>query len=139
MENLSSFENTVLIAPVMAIEEPCIADAGIEMFVKRDDLIHPEISGNKWRKLKYNLLEAQTTKLFCSPDLWRRLFQSHPRQRSGRKSLWFQNHRDHSRRAARLAQSDASVCPGLWHGVALCQPDGLPRQKRHFKETGFAG
>lgn len=30
----------------------------IELFVKRDDLIHPEISGNKLRKLKYNLLSA---------------------------------------------------------------------------------
>ena len=29
-----------------------------EVFIKRDDLIHTEISGNKWRKLKYNLIEA---------------------------------------------------------------------------------
>jgi 1-aminocyclopropane-1-carboxylate deaminase len=28
---------------------------GIEVIIKRDDLTHPEISGNKWRKLKYNL------------------------------------------------------------------------------------
>lgn len=28
--------------------------AGIEVYIKRDDLIHPFISGNKWRKLKYN-------------------------------------------------------------------------------------
>ena len=28
------------------------------MFVKRDDLIHPEVSGNKWRKLKWNLIGA---------------------------------------------------------------------------------
>lgn len=28
--------------------------SGVEVFVKRDDLIHPFISGNKWRKLKYN-------------------------------------------------------------------------------------
>jgi 1-aminocyclopropane-1-carboxylate deaminase len=27
--------------------------------VKREDLIHPLISGNKWRKLKYNLMEAE--------------------------------------------------------------------------------
>lgn len=27
----------------------------ISLFVKRDDQIHPFISGNKWRKLKYNL------------------------------------------------------------------------------------
>jgi 1-aminocyclopropane-1-carboxylate deaminase/D-cysteine desulfhydrase-like pyridoxal-dependent ACC family enzyme len=28
---------------------------GVELWVKRDDLIHPEISGNKWRKLKGHL------------------------------------------------------------------------------------
>lgn len=28
---------------------------GIEIWLKRDDLIHPEVSGNKWRKLKYYL------------------------------------------------------------------------------------
>lgn len=32
---------------------------GIELFVKREDTIHPFISGNKYRKLKYNLLEAE--------------------------------------------------------------------------------
>jgi len=31
---------------------------GYEVYIKRDDLIHPHISGNKYRKLKYNLLEA---------------------------------------------------------------------------------
>ncbi|TNE55094.1 MAG: pyridoxal-phosphate dependent enzyme [Bacteroidetes bacterium] len=35
---------------------------GIELFVKRDDLIHPEVSGNKWRKLKYHLLQASQMK-----------------------------------------------------------------------------
>src|SRR5690606_1300245 len=30
----------------------------ISLFIKRDDLIHPFISGNKWRKLKYNLEKA---------------------------------------------------------------------------------
>ncbi len=28
---------------------------GVEIWIKREDLIHPEISGNKWRKLKYHL------------------------------------------------------------------------------------
>ena len=28
------------------------------IYLKREDLIHPTISGNKWRKLKYNLVEA---------------------------------------------------------------------------------
>lgn len=31
---------------------------GVELFLKREDLIHPFISGNKYRKLKYNLEEA---------------------------------------------------------------------------------
>ncbi|MBI2260028.1 MAG: pyridoxal-phosphate dependent enzyme [Flavobacteriia bacterium] len=30
----------------------------LQVFVKRDDLIHPIISGNKWRKLKYNIHSA---------------------------------------------------------------------------------
>ncbi|WP_240903162.1 1-aminocyclopropane-1-carboxylate deaminase/D-cysteine desulfhydrase [Sphingobacterium sp. SGG-5] len=34
---------------------------GVEVGFKRDDLIHPFISGNKWRKLKYNLKKAQET------------------------------------------------------------------------------
>jgi len=31
----------------------------IQLDIKRDDLIHPIISGNKWRKLKYLLLEVE--------------------------------------------------------------------------------
>jgi 1-aminocyclopropane-1-carboxylate deaminase/D-cysteine desulfhydrase-like pyridoxal-dependent ACC family enzyme len=29
------------------------------LYLKRDDLVHPEIPGNKWRKLKYNLSTAR--------------------------------------------------------------------------------
>lgn len=32
------------------------------LLVKRDDLIHKEVSGNKWRKLKYSLLQASQNK-----------------------------------------------------------------------------
>ncbi|MES2544840.1 MAG: pyridoxal-phosphate dependent enzyme [Bacteroidota bacterium] len=31
----------------------------ISVFIKREDLLHPFISGNKYRKLKYNLLQAK--------------------------------------------------------------------------------
>ncbi|MGG5505502.1 MULTISPECIES: 1-aminocyclopropane-1-carboxylate deaminase/D-cysteine desulfhydrase [unclassified Myroides] len=31
---------------------------GIELFIRREDLLHPEISGNKFRKLKYNMQAA---------------------------------------------------------------------------------
>ena len=32
---------------------------GIELFIKREDELHPIISGNKFRKLKYNIQEAK--------------------------------------------------------------------------------
>lgn len=32
---------------------------GVELWLKREDVIHPVVSGNKFRKLKYNLREAQ--------------------------------------------------------------------------------
>ena len=35
---------------------------GVSLYLKREDLLHPEISGNKFRKLKYNLLEAKRQK-----------------------------------------------------------------------------
>jgi 1-aminocyclopropane-1-carboxylate deaminase len=35
------------------------AEKGIELSLKREDLIHPVISGNKFRKLYYNIQEAQ--------------------------------------------------------------------------------
>ena len=31
----------------------------VELYIKREDKIHPFVSGNKYRKLKYNLLEAK--------------------------------------------------------------------------------
>ncbi|WP_296312164.1 1-aminocyclopropane-1-carboxylate deaminase/D-cysteine desulfhydrase [Winogradskyella sp. UBA3174] len=34
----------------------------IQLYIKREDLIHPFISGNKFRKLKYNILEAKRLK-----------------------------------------------------------------------------
>ena len=39
-----------------------LKDRNIQFYVKRDDLIHSEISGNKWRKLKYSLLNAEQQK-----------------------------------------------------------------------------
>ncbi len=32
---------------------------GVELYLKREDKIHPFVSGNKYRKLKYNLIEAE--------------------------------------------------------------------------------
>jgi 1-aminocyclopropane-1-carboxylate deaminase len=45
--------------PVQEIlRHPAVAKAGIRLLVKREDLNHPSVSGNKWWKLKYNLSEA---------------------------------------------------------------------------------
>lgn len=46
-------------SPLQKIEDPHLKDFPINLYIKRDDLIHPEITGNKWRKLKYNLIEAR--------------------------------------------------------------------------------
>jgi 1-aminocyclopropane-1-carboxylate deaminase len=46
-------------SPTEEILSPIFAKKELRVFVKRDDMIHPFISGNKWRKLKYLLLEAQ--------------------------------------------------------------------------------
>lgn len=45
-------------SPLQKIETELTRQFNIHLFIKRDDLIHPEISGNKWRKLKYNLEAA---------------------------------------------------------------------------------
>ncbi len=50
------------------IESELLDKFQIQLDVKRDDLIHPIISGNKWRKLKYLLLsleEKNVTQLAC--------------------------------------------------------------------------
>ena len=38
---------------------PGLADKGIRIAIKREDLLYPEVAGNKFRKLKYNLLAAR--------------------------------------------------------------------------------
>jgi len=40
------------------IEDPMLRTSGVELWIKRDDQLHPIISGNKWRKLKYILDHA---------------------------------------------------------------------------------
>lgn len=45
-------------SPVERVRDERLAGAGIELWLKREDLIHPDVPGNKWRKLKYNLAQA---------------------------------------------------------------------------------
>ena len=47
-----------IFSPVHQIQDKLFDEQGLKVFIKRDDLIHPIISGNKWRKLKYLLKQA---------------------------------------------------------------------------------
>jgi 1-aminocyclopropane-1-carboxylate deaminase len=44
---------------IQEILDPIFSESGLRVFIKREDLIHPHVSGNKWRKLNYNLIEAK--------------------------------------------------------------------------------
>lgn len=46
-------------SPLVELHDDRLADRGVRLYLKRDDLIHPELTGNKWRKLKYNLAAAR--------------------------------------------------------------------------------
>jgi 1-aminocyclopropane-1-carboxylate deaminase len=48
-----------IFSPVQQIHHQVFAERDLLVYIKRDDLIHPIISGNKWRKLKYLLNKAQ--------------------------------------------------------------------------------
>lgn len=42
-------------SPLLRLQDERLQRRKVELWVKRDDLLHPVISGNKWRKLKYPL------------------------------------------------------------------------------------
>lgn len=46
-------------SPIQLLTHPIFDAHQLTVHIKRDDLIDPNISGNKWRKLKYNLQAAQ--------------------------------------------------------------------------------
>lgn len=46
-------------SPLQELTDPFSSRVPIRLYLKRDDRLHPQMSGNKWRKLKYNLLAAR--------------------------------------------------------------------------------
>jgi len=44
-------------SPIQEISSSLLQAKDIRLLLKRDDLLHSKISGNKWRKLKFNLLK----------------------------------------------------------------------------------
>ncbi|GGT81522.1 MULTISPECIES: 1-aminocyclopropane-1-carboxylate deaminase/D-cysteine desulfhydrase [Streptomyces] len=45
-------------SPLEPVEDERLTRHGLRLLLKRDDLIHPELPGNKWRKLALNLRAA---------------------------------------------------------------------------------
>ena len=48
----------LLPSPLQPVEDERFARHGVTLLLKRDDLIHPDLPGNKWRKLAPNLRAA---------------------------------------------------------------------------------
>jgi 1-aminocyclopropane-1-carboxylate deaminase len=46
------------VTPLVAVADDELARHGVRVWLKRDDLIHPRIPGNKFRKLRLNLRDA---------------------------------------------------------------------------------
>lgn len=50
----------LIFSPEQQLFHPLYQQKSVQVYIKRDDMIHPFISGNKWRKLKYNILKASS-------------------------------------------------------------------------------
>jgi 1-aminocyclopropane-1-carboxylate deaminase len=63
MNNIGTFETLLsevrVPSPMQRLADDRLQAAGVEVWLKREDLIHAQMPGNKWRKLKYNLAEAR--------------------------------------------------------------------------------
>jgi len=55
--------NLPLIPPLQELSDSLLLEKKIRLFILREDLIHPHISGNKWRKLYYNIDAAKQKEL----------------------------------------------------------------------------
>ncbi len=55
--------NLLLIPPLQELSDSLLLEKKIRLFILREDLIHPLISGNKWRKLYYNIEAAKQKEL----------------------------------------------------------------------------
>ncbi len=72
MTRMAKFETQLTLpTPCQLLDVPNLF--GMPVWIKRDDLLHPVVSGNKYRKLKYplqNLAVASAPKLITMGGLW---------------------------------------------------------------------
>lgn len=57
-KRLDSLNTTLTGTVIEQVHHPLIEHSDVQLWVKREDQLHPIISGNKWRKLKYNIKHA---------------------------------------------------------------------------------
>ncbi|MUG93411.1 pyridoxal-phosphate dependent enzyme [Scytonema sp. UIC 10036] len=57
-ETVANFFN-VPVSPIQEIFDETLTEAKIRLLIKRDDLLNSSVSGNKFRKLKYNCLKIK--------------------------------------------------------------------------------
>jgi 1-aminocyclopropane-1-carboxylate deaminase len=50
-----------ILSALQPLHHPLFIKHNVHVMIKRDDIIHPIISGNKWRKLKYNIEYVKKT------------------------------------------------------------------------------
>jgi len=55
---LQALERQLHPSPLTRVVDTALSSRGLALWIKRDDMLHPIISGNKWRKLKYILNDA---------------------------------------------------------------------------------
>lgn len=53
-----------ILSELHPLHHPLFNKHNVQVKIKRDDIIHPIISGNKWRKLKYNIQQLKQTSNF---------------------------------------------------------------------------
>ena len=53
-----------ILSSLQPLNHPLFNKHNVQVQIKRDDIIHPIISGNKWRKLKYNLQQVKQAQNF---------------------------------------------------------------------------
>ncbi|MFG3381814.1 1-aminocyclopropane-1-carboxylate deaminase/D-cysteine desulfhydrase [Streptomyces sp. NPDC047999] len=57
-------------SPLQELRDPAFERHGVRLLLKRDDLVHPELPGNKWRKLAPNLRAAAGRPLVTFGGAW---------------------------------------------------------------------
>lgn len=60
----------VLPSPLQPAGDERFARHGVTLLLKRDDLIHPDLPGNKWRKLAPNLRAAAGRTVLTFGGAW---------------------------------------------------------------------